>query len=418
MLSESSPRPALTVALCFLVALIEGIDLQAAGIAAPQMAKEFGMGPGGMGWIFSAALLGLLPGAYVGGRLADRWCAKPVLIGSVMLFGLFSLVTTHAGGYPGLLVARLMTGLGLGAALPLIIAVVANAVSEGQRGSMVTLTYAGAPLGGALAAWIGMSSLGDSWRLIFYLGGAAPLILVAALAYGLPSTKGSSVRPFNRSVLPTSGGGLLTNGRALSTVLLWLACFFTLTVLYMLMNWLPTLLVSQGYSRPQAGWVQILFNIGGACGSCVIGRMMDRGYTRLAVSITYLGMLASLAGLGLAPFFEMLLLAGFTAGYCAIGGQALLYALSPTLYPQFIRATGVGAAVAIGRLGSVAGPLVAGMVLAAGGGATALLLAATPGLLVAAGAAGMLSGRSVAYREYSQGGSKPSSPVWSSWRNR
>jgi len=133
--------------------------------------------------------------------------------------------------------------------------------------------------------------------------------------------------------------------------------------------------------------VQILFNLGGAAGSFLTGRMMDKGHARRAVFIAYIGMLAALAGLGLSTSFAFMLVAGFIAGYCAIGGQLVLYALAPTLYSTQVRATGVGASVAIGRLGSMAGPLAAGQILAAGTGVGGVLLAASPGLVVAAVAA-------------------------------
>jgi AAHS family 3-hydroxyphenylpropionic acid transporter len=186
---------------------------------------------------------------------------------------------------------------------------------------------------------------------------------------------------------------LFAGGLLQSTLLLWIACFFTLTVLYMLLNWLPSLLIGQGYTRPQAGAVQILFNLGGAAGSVLTGRLIDRERAVRAVLIAYAGMLLSLAGLGLSGSFGLMLVAGFAAGYCALGAQLVLYARAPALYPTAIRATGVGASVAIGRLGSVAGPLVAGQVLAAGAGAAGVMLAASPGLVVAAFCAWKLSRR-------------------------
>jgi AAHS family 3-hydroxyphenylpropionic acid transporter len=188
--------------------------------------------------------------------------------------------------------------------------------------------------------------------------------------------------------------GALFAGSALgSTLLLWVACFFTLTVLYMLLNWLPSLLIGQGYTRPQAGIVQILFNIGGAAGSVLSGRLVDRDRPGTAVAITYAGMLLALAGLGLSGGFGLTMAAGFAAGYCAIGAQAVLYARAPALYGTGIRATGVGASISIGRLGAIAGPLVAGQVLAIGAGAAGVMLSAAPGLVVASLCAWKLSRR-------------------------
>lgn len=385
--SASSSNAVLTIGLCFLVALLEGLDLQATGIAAPHMAKEFALTPAMLGWVFSAGLLGLLPGAFVGGWLADRLGRKAILIVAVLLFGGFSLGTAHAESYTSLLIARLMTGLGLGAALPILIALASEAAPERLRSTAVSLTYCGVPLGGAVASVIGMAGVGEGWRTVFYVGGIAPIAIALVLMVWLKESKAFRAQ----GTAKVGSDGLLTQlfgpGQMSRTLLLWVACFFTLTVLYMLLNWLPSLLIGQGFSRPQAGAVQILFNLGGAAGSFLTGRMMDRGFAGRAVFIAYAGMLVSLAGLGLSSSFGLILLAGFTAGYCAIGGQLVLYAVAPTLYPTQVRATGVGASVAVGRLGSMAGPLAAGQILAAGAGVGGLLLAASPGLVVAALAA-------------------------------
>lgn len=381
LLPAASQRAVMTVALCFAVALLEGFDLQSTGTAAPFMAKALGLNTEQLGWVFSAGLMGLLPGAFLGGWLADRAGRKPVLLAAVMLFGAFTWFTAHALSFPSLLLARLLTGLGLGAALPIIIAVASEAAAPHWRSTAVSLTYCGVPLGGALAAVISLAGVGDDWRLVFQVGGAAPLAIAAGLLAWLPA---GPVAASARHAAGASAARLFSEGRGRHTLLLWLACFFTLTVLYMLLNWLPSLLMAQGYSRADAGYIQVLFNLGGAAGSFLTGRLMDRNRTALAVTVAYLGMLLSLAGLGLASTFVAMAVAGLAAGYCCIGGQLVLYALAPRLYPADMRGTGTGACVAVGRLGSMAGPLAAGHVLAAGGGVGGVLLAAAPGLVVAA----------------------------------
>lgn len=385
---SASPRPVLTVALCCAVALLEGFDLQSTGITAPFLAKAFGLAPAQLGWVFSAGLLGLLPGAFLGGWLADRAGRKRTLLAAVLLFGAFTLFTAHATNYPALLLARLLTGLGLGAALPIIIAVASEAAAPRLRSTAVSLTYCGVPLGGALASLVSLSGVGEQWQTVFYIGGLAPLLIAVALLLWLPRV--AVVVPVRAEGSPA--GRLFTQGRARQTLLLWLACFFTLTVLYLLLNWLPSLLMAKGFDRAQAGWVQVLFNLGGAAGSLLTGRLMDRQRTGLAVVVAYLGMLLALAGLGLAATFTGMALAGVLAGYCCIGAQLVLYALAPRVYPADMRATGVGACVAVGRLGSMAGPLAAGQILAAGAGVGGVLLAASPGLVVAALAALALLG--------------------------
>ena len=398
MTSQSKlPRGAATIALCFITALLEGLDLQSTGIAAPGIGAEFKLVPAMLGWVFSAGLVGLLPGAFVGGWLADRIGRKTVLVWAVLLFGIFSFATAHAWDFPSLLAARMVTGLGLGAALPLLIALSSEAADPAMRSTAVSLTYCGVPLGGVAASVIGMMKFEAGWRAIFYVGGLVPLAVALLLFFLLRESASfrhqAAIHSAGQAAANRSIGGLFANRVLGSTLLLWVACFFTLTVLYMLLNWLPSLLIGQGYSRAEAGVVQILFNIGGAVGSVLSGRLVDRDRPTLAVATTYAGMLLSLAGLGLSGSFGLMLVAGFAAGYCAIGAQAVLYARAPALYATGIRATGVGASVSVGRLGAIAGPRVAGQVLAAGAGAAGVMLSAAPGLVLAAICAWKLSQR-------------------------
>ena len=186
--SSSSSRLMLTIGLCFLVALMEGLDLQAAGIAAGGIAQAFALDKMQMGWIFSAGILGLLPGALVGGMLADRYGRKRILISSVALFGLFSLATAIAWDFPSLVFARLMTGVGLGAALPNLIALTSEAAGPRFRGTAVSLMYCGVPIGAALAATLGFAGANLAWQTVFWVGGVVPLILVPLLMRWLPES--------------------------------------------------------------------------------------------------------------------------------------------------------------------------------------------------------------------------------------
>lgn len=378
-----TPRDSLrTIALCFVVALLEGLDLQATGVAAPHLVREFGLSPAALGWVFTAGLVGLLPGAVAGGWLADRFGRKGVLIAAVSLFGLFSLLTAHSASYPQLLAARLVTGLGMGAALPILIALSSEVASKELRNMAVSLTYCGVPLGGACAALIGMFSTVGEWRLVFYVGGVAPLLVALLLLLWLPQSRPLGARQLG---LAETAGVLLGRQRGRATLLLWCSCFCTLMILYMLLNWLPTLLGGRGLSRLDSSFIQVLFNLGGVVGVLLAGRLMDRQRALLAVALAYPGMLLALALLGYVEQLQLLYIAGALAGACAVGGQLILYALAPRLYPGDVRATGVGVAVAVGRLGSMSGPLMAGQVLAAGAGVGGLLLATSPLLVLAAG---------------------------------
>lgn len=183
--SSSSTRLMLTIGLCFLVALMEGLDLQAAGIAAGGIAQAFALDKMQMGWIFSAGILGLLPGALVGGMLADRYGRKRILISSVALFGLFSLATAIAWDFPSLVFARLMTGVGLGAALPNLIALTSEAAGPRFRGTAVSLMYCGVPIGAALAATLGFAGANLAWQTVFWCSAVDSGATINALAAGV-----------------------------------------------------------------------------------------------------------------------------------------------------------------------------------------------------------------------------------------
>ena len=365
--TSASYRLTLTVGLCFLVALMEGLDLQAAGIAAIGIAHAFALDKMQMGWIFSAGILGLLPGALVGGMLADRYGRKRILIASVALFGLFSLATAISWDFSSLVFARLMTGVGLGAALPNLIALTSEAAGPRFRGTAVSLMYCGVPIGAALAAALGFSGLASAWQTVFWVGGVIPLLLVPLLMRWLPE---SQVYTQQTQVAAAPLRALFAPATASATLLLWLCYFFTL-------------LVEQGFRPSQAAGVMFALQIGAASGTLILGALMDKLRPVVMSLLIYTGMLASLLALGTVSSLSGMLMAGFVAGMFATGGQSVLYALAPLFYSTQIRATGVGTAVAVGRLGAMSGPLLAGKMLALGTGRVGVMAASAPGILLA-----------------------------------
>ena len=397
--TKPSESGALTIGLCLIVALLEGLDLQSTGVAAPRMAREFHLAVAQMGWAFSIGALGLLPGAAIGGRLADKLGRKRVLMFSVAMFGIFSIATTQVWDLNSLLAARFLTGLGLGAAMPNLIALCSEAARPHQRNTAVGAMYCGMPFGAALAALIGIISPGDDgWRHIFYVGGLGPLLVLPLLGLFLrESTQFVAARsPQSASREPSAGvaRALWQEGRAGTTIALWISYLGTLIVLYFLINWLPSLVLSRGLTRVQSGVVQMMFNIGGGIGAIVIASLMDRIGRRRTVGGMYLGIVVALAALLGASGGTSMAWGGLLAGLFLVGGQSVLYALASSLYPTEVRGTGVGAAVAVGRLGSILGPLIAGQLLAIGQGASVLLSASIPLIAIAAIAAWLVVSRS------------------------
>jgi MFS transporter, AAHS family, 3-hydroxyphenylpropionic acid transporter len=383
---------AITLGLCFAIALLEGLDLQSVGVAAPRMAREFNLSVSQMGLAFSAGTFGLLPGAMFGGRLADRIGRKRVLVISACLFGLLSIATALVSDFQTLVIVRVLTGIGLGGALPNLIALSSEAVSPRSRSTAVSVMYCGIPFGGVIASAIGVLSAGDAeWRHIFYVGGSGPLILVPLLLAFLPESKAFEKASRDGSVKPAPVGEILFGAsRGFSTLQIWISYFCTLIVLYFLLNWLPSLMAARGLARAEVGYVQMFFNVGGGIGALCIGMLMDRMRASVVVAGMYIGVIASLAALSMAPGFTALTVSAFFAGMFVIGGQSVLYALSAAFYPTAMRGTGVGAAVAVGRIGSVVGPLAAGQLLAMGRSSSVVIGASIPVTLIAAIAALLL----------------------------
>ncbi|MBJ9967772.1 3-(3-hydroxy-phenyl)propionate transporter MhpT [Burkholderia seminalis] len=385
------PAVATTLGLCFAIALLEGLDLQSVGVAAPRMAHEFGLSVSQMGLAFSAGTFGLLPGAMLGGWLADRIGRKHVLIASVCLFGLLSIATAQVSSFAMLVAVRALTGLGLGGAMPNLIALSSEAVDARSRSSAVAVMYCGIPFGGVIASLIGVLLAGDTeWRHIFYVGGVGPLLLAPLLLALLPESRAFLDVSASGAARPSVGQTLFGGSRTGTTLALWLSYFCTLIVLYFLLNWLPSLMAAKGLARSQAGIVQIFFNIGSGLGVLGIGMSMDRLRPSRVVGGMYAGIVLSLAALAIAPGLLWLSAAAFAAGMFVVGGQSVLYALAAIYYPTAMRGTGVGSAVAVGRLGSVVGPLAAAELLAMGRSAPVVIGASIPVTLVAAVAALLL----------------------------
>ena len=387
-----------TITLCVLVALCEGIDLQAAGVAAAGIAAEFKPAADQFGTFFSASTFGLFFGALLGGRLADSIGRKKVLATSVALFGLFSLLTPFAGSIGELTWARLLTGLGLGGALPMLLALVSESARANRQSASVAMVYAGTPFGGALVSLLSLMMTGAQWRWIFWIGGVLPLLLTPFLIRGLRESeafqRGAARTDSSAAAMPKRGSfaAIFAEGRALRTILLWVSFFLGLLLLYLLLNWLPTLMVSHGLTRTQAAAAQIGFNIGGAVSALLIGHFMEGRFRNPVIIITFVTLPLLVVALARVPA-EVAIVTGtvFLLGCSVIAAQAFLYAMAPAPYPTTIRGVGVGVAVAMGRIGSIVGPKLGGALKAAGHGPSQLLMDLLPIVLAGSCAALLLA---------------------------
>jgi AAHS family 4-hydroxybenzoate transporter-like MFS transporter len=400
----------LVLTLCTLIALMDGFDTQAIGYVAPAMIKSWAIPKATLAPVFSAGLFGSLLGALIFGPLADRFGRKPLLLVCTLLFGGCALMSSAAQSTDEMLLLRFLTGLGMGGAMPIAISLTSEYMPRRIRATMVTITYCGFSIGAALGGVAANYLIGVfGWREVFIIGGAVPLALVVVLAVCLPESirflllkQGQS--PKVRHILLRLGipaadceryhakrvvksragtiGQLFTDGRWPLTVTIWVIVFMNLAELYFFSSWLPTVITEAGGSH--AALITALFQVGGTVGALLIGKLIDRLPPLRILACVYLGAAFFVASVGilLTGSTAILTLAVTLAGFCVVGGQIGIIAVTSIAYPTEIRSSGVGWALGIGRVGSVVGPFVGGALMQAHFPDSSLfLLGAIPALI-------------------------------------
>jgi AAHS family 4-hydroxybenzoate transporter-like MFS transporter len=377
--------------LCFLVVAIDGFDTAAIGFIAPAIKGEWGLTPGQLAPLFGSGLFGLMAGAFLIGPFADRLGRKAALVLSVVFFGAMSLISAWSSDITILIGLRFLTGLGLGGAMPNAITLTSEYCPEGRRSFLVTLMFCGFTIGSALGGIVASQIVADyGWRSVLIVGGVLPLLLAPVLFYILPESvrylvmKGSEperIRATLRRIDPEAElanaqftGAHKPHGSPVAqlfegdlvrgTLLLWLTFFMSLLVVYLLSSWLPTLIHNSGVTLKTASLITAMFQIGGTVGAVTIGRFMDKANPHSVLGIAYAsaGIFIFLIGNAFASPWLMVL-AVFGAGFCVSGSQVGANALAAGYYPTASRATGVSWANGIGRIGSVLGSMIGGVML-------------------------------------------------------
>jgi AAHS family 4-hydroxybenzoate transporter-like MFS transporter len=401
-------------ALCAAVVFMDGFDAQAIGYVAPTLSKAWNLKPGELGPVFSAGLFGLMLGALAFSPLADRIGRKPIIVFCTLWFGVTSLLTVTAESTTSLLVWRFITGLGLGGAMPNPIALTCEYAPQRSRATMIMMMFIGFSLGSAVGGAIAAQLVPTyGWQSVFWLGGIFPLLLTPVLIFRLPEsirllalrgTRDDYVAGLLRSINPAlqfargtrfvapeeHPGGfpvhhLFTEGRALATVLIWVMFFTNLLVIYFCATWLPTVINNTGVSVRLAVIATALFQVGGIVGTLVLAVLIERFGAYRVLAGAYFAAAILIVAVGQAgSAIEFVIPAVFGAGFCVVGAQIGANALTATFYPTFIRSTGVGWALGIGRIGSVIGPLLGGMMLSLQWHIPTIFLAGAIPVLIAA----------------------------------
>ncbi|WP_233836736.1 MFS transporter [Paraburkholderia sp. ZP32-5] len=386
----------LVVLLCALLMFLDGFDTQAISYIVPALSKAWHLPREILGSIFSAALVGLMIGYLAIAPLSARFGHKRMMVTSTLLFAVFTMLTVFATNVFELIGLRFLTGIGLGAAAPSAVALTCEFAPKRLRSTFVLLVYCGFSLGFVVAGLVSGALMPTyGWKSLMLVGAIAPIALAAPLAWLLPESLGflkrqpdgaSSMRAvlirlFPRAVIPTGSAfrledeeqkrasvTALVRGRVTAgTLLLWVVFFLNLAEFYFMQSWLPTMLTGLKYEPATVVWVTALPTIAGVLSAVPLGLAMDRvgPYATLTTLYVVGGVFMWLVAGAFSGSVAWLMVTVFCAGFCISGGQKSVIALAAIYYPQSLRSTGVGWALGIGRLGGIAGPLVAGMLYAA-----------------------------------------------------
>lgn len=381
------------VTMTSAIMLLEGYDGQVLAFAAPSIIKAWNVNRAYFGPIFGMSLFGYLLGATLLSSVADRVGRKKLILYGVLFFGFFNLVTVYAASLNVLLILRFLAGIGLGASIPGTIALTVEYFPARARATMIGVMFFGYTMGATMGGFIAARFIPEfGWQSVFYVGGLVPIALAIVLAFVLPESVRflaltgkhpekvaailSKLRPDLTLTSETQYivqeekrpgnpvAQLFADGRSRMTLLLWFAYVTSLLGHYFLTSWLPTLLVGAGVPLAHAVITGGLLQGGGGVGTLALCWLMDRrGVSTVAISYAIAAPLIVL--IAAAGHVSDWLLMGivFSAGFCLIGGQGALNAISGTFYPTYIRSTGTGWALGIGRIGSILGPVVGGILI-------------------------------------------------------
>ena len=376
-------------AWCLLAMMADGFDLLNASIAGPALIKEWGISRASLGPVFSASLVGFFVGAPFFGYLGDRFGRRMAIITSLILVGVTTWACAWATNLQDLLWLRFLSGLGLGGVLPNVIALSAEFTPKRLRATVLVVIAMGISLGGMVPGIVGVTLMPTyGWPVIFVVGGIVPLVVGLGMMFAIPDSikfmvlRGGhdeavarlarkldptlTIEPGTRLVLDRAEGSAKTRGSPLAlfrhgwaavTALVWLIFVLNLMANNLMNAWLPMIVQSSGHSAAQGAYAGSLYQFGGTIGGLCMGILIDRFGLKVLVAAFALAV-PVLVFAGTPGISDSLLLAmAFFSGCVIIGMQTALNASAGMIYPTDLRANGVGYALGVGRVGSIAGPL-------------------------------------------------------------
>ncbi|HWB47904.1 MAG TPA: MFS transporter [Stellaceae bacterium] len=404
------------VAICTLIQMCDGYDIGSIGWSVPSLTHAWALPPSAFTVAFALSNVGILVGALVSGPFGDRLGRRPLLLLSLTVFGIASLLTASAASIGMLALWRFFTGLGIAGAFAGTVALTGDYTPQRRRALWIMVIFTGAPLGGFVGGQLValLLHLGYTWPVIFVLGGVFPLILVPLSAVLLPESPRFLSGKANLSarhaallarlgITPGSGAGnvdvatgnpvgmLFSAGYALQTVLLWIIFFCSLLNLFLFVFWMPEVLHLIGMTPAQAVFASSLREFGAIFAVIYLGWAIDHYGPQRALALNYAAgaIFIALIAVVMLPY-AILLVTIFLSGMTIIGSQTGANAACGKLYPARMRASGIGWALGIGRLGGIVAPILGGFLLKSGWAPTHIFLVACVFAVVAAAATASL----------------------------
>ena len=382
------------IAWSFFMVLIDGYDITAIAFAAPSLVKEWALKSGSLGPVFSASLVGILFGSAFFGWVGDRYGRKAALIWSNLVFGVFTLAAAFSTDLTQMFWLRLLAGLGIGGVIPNAVAINAESAPRKMRATLAIIAVGCVPLGGAIPGFIAATLVPThGWQILFYIGGIVPIIIALVAMVGLPESikymalherlRGKmeaaikAIRPDypvpanakfviedEKQYPGFSPAYLFRDGLALITPLVWLLFALNLMGYFFLISWTPILMTATKLPPATAALAGALLQVGGTVGALLLCWWLQR-HRFLALVVMFAVAVPIVASIGFAGLASKaaVLTATFFAGFFVLGIQSGINVIGALIYPTSLRANGSGWELGIGRIGSIAGPLVGALLI-------------------------------------------------------
>jgi MFS transporter, AAHS family, benzoate transport protein len=384
--------PITVAVICFLAIVFDGLDSALFGTLLPAIMKDMKMGPAEAGILASIGHIGAVAGAIIFGVAADSIGRKRMLLIGITIFTVFTAACGLSQGFSDFAIYRFISGIGLAGIVPIAVALVLE-YTPGKRKAMVSsASYMGIGVGVLLSALLAIAFLSTvGWRAIL-IGTFFCIVLVPVVLLWLPESmsvlvkKGrkDSIRKILKRVAPKFMTGindeyvlneppaskvplsrLFQREYARNTLFLGTALFCLMLIAVTLTTWVAHLMVQRGFTLTTGITFILVFSVSNFISTPLAGWMADRvGYKKVfAIYMPVLFVSISLIGIVQNPVAALICM--FFAGFAVLGATCLLLPYAGSLYPMSFRSTAMGVIYAIGRIGPIIGPAIAGAMLAA-----------------------------------------------------